>query len=186
MPGAVDLPGLTMPTGITTAVTVEEAIALARLAAGKNVLELGAYHGYSTVVLASVATHVTSVDWHMGDDHAGLGDSWSLFCENLETWVVADKVTAIRARFEEELPRMAERGLQFDGCFLDAMHDEASVTRDVALALPLVRPGGFFAFHDYGRSELTGNAGFAVTPVADRLGITGQAGFLGWVILPEV
>lgn len=175
---------LILPDGIQTAVTAGEATALAGLAAGKDVLELGAYHGYSTVVLASVATHVTSVDWHMGDDHAGLGDTWDIFTGNLARFGVSDKVTAIRARFEDELPKLASLGSQWDGCFLDARHDEASVTRDTDLAMALIRPGGFMAWHDYGRGPETGNPDFAVTQVADRIGIGGRTGFLAWSILP--
>jgi len=36
------------PVDILTAITADEAAELAALAAGKTVLELGAYHGYST------------------------------------------------------------------------------------------------------------------------------------------
>ena len=53
-------------------------------------LELGAYHGFSTIVLASVAERVISVDWHQGDDHAGRGDTWDLFINNLRQYGVAE------------------------------------------------------------------------------------------------
>ena len=169
-----------------SAVTEEEATALADLARGKNVLEMGAWEGFSTIVLASVADRVTSVDWHRGDDHAGHYDTWPRFLQNLGTYGVADRVTVAHCRFEDELPRLAADGVMFDGCFLDAQHDSQSVARDVRLALPVIRPGGFFAFHDYGRGDATGNPGFAVTEVADALvGITGRAGFLGWGFTPD-
>lgn len=173
-----------IPLDILSAVTEAEARALAELARGQAVLELGAYHGFSTVVLASVAVSVTSVDWHLGDDHAGTGDSWGTFTGNLDRYGVAGRVQAVRERFEDALPRMAAEGRQFDGCFLDAHHSEESVTRDTALALPLIRPGGFIAWHDYGRDESTGNPGFAVTAVADRTGVTGREGFLAWGRVP--
>lgn len=177
---------LIIPETIITAVTVDEATALADLARGKTVLELGAFYGFSTVVLASVAERVTSVDWHQGDDMAGLIDTWGVFMANLNRFGVAERVQVVRGRFEDELPIMAERRLLFDGCFLDAHHSEESVRADLALALPLVRPGGFMAFHDYGRSELTGNPGFGVTQAADDLvGISGRVGFLGWGFTPD-
>lgn len=169
-----------IPRNIITAMTHHEAVALAELAAGKTVLELGAYHGFSTVVLASVAEEVISVDWHKGDDHAGLGDTWDIFQANLAMYDVNDRVRVVRGRFEDELPVMAGAGVQVDGVFLDARHDEESVQRDLDLALPMVRPGGFVAFHDYGRCEATGNPGFAVTPVADRFGVKGVTGTLAW------
>jgi predicted O-methyltransferase YrrM len=166
--------------GIESAVTANEAVALADLARGKHVLELGAYHGFSTVVLASVAERVTSVDWHHGDDHAGVGDTWDIFLFNLTRYDMLDRVEVVRERFEDALPVMAEQGRKFDGCFLDAHHAEESVTRDIGLARPLIRKGGFFAFHDYGRGPHNGFPGFGVTEAADRFGIEGRTGFLGW------
>jgi predicted O-methyltransferase YrrM len=169
---------------IASAVTANESQALADLAAGKTVLELGAWFGYSTVVLASVAEQVTSVDWHMGDEHAGIVDTYEIFTYNLQRYGVQDRVEIVRERFEEALPRMAAEGRRFDGCFLDAHHSEESVTRDIGLAVPLIRPGGFFAFHDYGRGPHNGHPGFGVTEAADRFGVTGRTGFLGWGFVP--
>ncbi len=167
--------------GIASAVTENEAYALADLARGKTVLELGAWEGFSTVVLASVAGRVTSVDWHQGDDHAGRIDTWPSFTANLTRYGLLEAVEIIRERFEDALPRLAAEGRLFDGCFLDAQHDYDSVARDVGLALPLLKPGAFVAFHDYGRSAETGNPGFEVTRAADELiGIAGRTGFLGW------
>jgi predicted O-methyltransferase YrrM len=165
---------------IQSAVTAEEARALASLARGRTVLELGAQFGYSTVVLASVADLVISVDWHQGDPHAGEWDTWDIFNANLARYGVQDRVQAVVGRFEDVLPRMEAAGDQFDGAFLDGSHDEASVARDLSLVLPLIRTGGFVAFHDYGRGPETGHPDFAVTPVADRFGVSGQAGFLAW------
>ena len=50
--------------------------------------------------------------------------------------------------------------------------------------LPLIRPGGWVAFHDYGRSEATGHPGFGVTQVADAFGVAGVAGHLAWGYIP--
>jgi predicted O-methyltransferase YrrM len=175
-----------LPDDILTAVTVDEARALADLARGKTVLELGAYHGFSTVVLASVAELVVSVDWHQGDDMAGRGDTWGMFMSNLTRYGVEGYVKPIRQRFDVALPGLAKFDWQFDGCFLDAHHSEESVRADLALALPLIKPGGFMAFHDYGRNSATGNPGFGVTEAADDLvGIAGRVGFLGWGFVPD-
>ena len=46
---------LIIPFDVTSAVTPDEAMALANLARGRTVLELGAHYGFSTIVLASVA-----------------------------------------------------------------------------------------------------------------------------------
>jgi predicted O-methyltransferase YrrM len=174
------------PGDVLTAVTGEEATELARLAAGKDVLELGAYHGFSTVVLASVANRVYSVDWHMGDDHAGLGDSWEVFNATLTRYGVTDRVTVCHGRFEDEVPRLAAAGVQVDGAFIDGMHDETSARRDLGLVLPLVRPGGFIAFHDYGRGPDNGFPGFGVTAVANQFGVNHAVGFLGVCFVPAI
>jgi predicted O-methyltransferase YrrM len=174
-----------IPHDVTSAVTPEEAAALAALCRGKAVLELGAYHGYSTVVIASVAQHVTSVDWHQGDDMAGLGDTWDVFRNTVSRYGAAGRVTPVRERFETALPRMHAEGTRYDGCFCDAHHSAESVKADLGLAIPLIRPGGFVAFHDYGRSAETGNPGFGVTAVADEMvGIAGRTGYLAWGFLP--
>lgn len=173
-----------VPDDIPTAVTAEEAARLATLAAGKDVLELGAWHGFSTVILAQAARRVTSVDWHQGDVHAGEGDTWDGYRANLTRYGVAGKVDGRRGRFEDVLPALARQGALFDGCFLDAQHDSESVAADLALALPLIRPGGWVAFHDYGRSEATGHPGFGVTEVADRFGVAGVVNHLAWGFIP--
>lgn len=175
---------LTVPDDIASAVTAEEAARLATLARGGDVLELGAWYGFSTIILAQAARRVTSVDWHRGDEHAGEVDTWEAFRANLARYGVAAKVDARRGRFEDVLPALYREGALFDGCFLDAQHDTASVERDLALALPLVRPGGWIAFHDYGRGEDTGHEGFGVTAAAAGFGITGVTGHLAWGTVP--
>ena len=173
-----------IPRDILTAVTAEEAIALAALAEDKDVLELGAFLGFSTVVLASVAKRVWSVDWHGGDAHAGAADTWAGYTANLAAYGVEDRVEACHGRFEDEVPKLAAAGVVVDGAFIDGQHDEESVRRDLALALTLVRPGGFIAWHDYGRDASTGHPGFAITPVADEFGVDGTAGYLAWGTVP--
>jgi SAM-dependent methyltransferase len=181
---------ITVPDDIPSAVTGEEAARLANLASGGDVLELGAQYGFSTVVLAQAARRVTSVDWHQGDESiaavsgAECADTWEAYRANLARYGVAGKVDARRGRFEDVLPALQRQGALFDGVFIDAQHDAASVAADLALALPLIRPGGWVAFHDYGRSDATGHPGFGVTGVADAFGITGVAGCLAWGRVP--
>jgi len=169
---------------IQSAVTPAEAAELARLARDQVVLELGAFYGYSTVVMASVAAKVYSIDWHMSDEHAGDYQTWDGYKANLVGYKVDGRVVAIRGRFEEEVPRLAANGVRVDGAFLDGHHSEESVTRDLGLALMLVKPGGWIAFHDYGRSEATGHPGFRITPVADKFGVTDVIGSLAWGLVP--
>lgn len=181
---------IVVPDDIPSAVTAEEAAKLASLASGGDVLELGAWHGFSTVILAQAARRVCSVDWHQGDASITAmggqaeGSTWEAYRANLARYGVAGKVDARRGRFSDVLPALRKEGWLFDGVFLDAQHDREAVAADLALALPLVRPGGWVAFHDYGRSEATGHPGFGVTEAADAFGVAGVAGHLAWGFVP--
>lgn len=181
MPGTPER-NVIFPQGVLTAVSPAEAAELARLATGCSVLELGSFYGFSTIVMASVATIVYSVDWHQGDDHAGLYDTWDDFNANLLGYGVKKHVRAVKGRFDEEVPRLWREGVRVDGAFLDGQHDEESVRRDLDLALMLVKTGGWVAFHDYGRCAETGHPGFEVTKVADDFGIEDVVGYLAWGI----
>lgn len=183
MPGTSDRE-LVFPA-IATAITAAESVALGRLAQGQTVLELGAFFGYSTILMASVADMVYSIDWHEGDEHAGDFKTWDVYRANIMGYRVQDHVTAIKGRFEDEVPKLWHDGVRVDGAFLDGQHDYASVRRDLDLALLVVKPGGWVAFHDYGRNEGNGHPGFEVTKVADEFGITGTVGFLGWGLVPD-
>jgi glycosyltransferase involved in cell wall biosynthesis len=114
----------------------------------------------------------------------GCADTWEPYRANLARYGVASKVDARRGRFADVLPALQKQGLLFDGVFIDAQHDAAAVQADLDLVLPLIRPGGWVAFHDYGRSEATGHPGFGVTGVADAFGVAGVAGHLAWGIVP--
>jgi hypothetical protein len=137
-----------LPTDILTAIRPAEAERLQELARGQVVLECGAFYGYSTVVLASVAAHVHSVDWHHGDKDAGAYETLQDYMANLTRYDVADRVTAHVGRFEQILPML--RASSFDGCFLDGQHDRASVDRDLEMVRRLMRRPSWIAVHDYG------------------------------------
>src|SRR4029077_11328726 len=72
---------LTLPEGWLTSA---EAAALAEIAAGKTVLEIGAWLGRSTVALARSARLVVSVDHHHGPPYDGNGSTLQRFLSNLE------------------------------------------------------------------------------------------------------
>ena len=142
---------------IPTALTESEQRCLAELARGGVVLEVGAQHGASTVAMAREAQLVHSVDWHRGDPDAGEGDTLLDYWRNLHVYGVRDRVVAHVGDAAVVLPSL--RPGSFAGAFLDGWHREDAVRRDIALAEPLVRRGGWFAVHDYGR--------FGVAPGVD-------------------
>lgn len=133
---------------IMSAVSREECRKLADLAAGKCVIELGSQFGRSTVALASAASKVHAVDWHLGDGHAGVQDSLPGFMKNLSRYQFRRNVAVHVGRHEDILPFLAPRS--FDFAFIDSFHEGPDVRRDIGLVLPLMKPNGTIAFHDYG------------------------------------
>jgi predicted O-methyltransferase YrrM len=95
-----------------------EAVYLAEIAKDKNVLELGAWVGRSTVVLASAAAHVVSVDWHKGDEESGFGDTLPGYWDTVRH---LDNVTMVVGRFEFVVPLFAP---VFQVAFVDGSEAE--------------------------------------------------------------
>ena len=127
----------------------QEATELQRLATGKTVLELGAWKGRSTVVLAEVARYVVSVDRHQGldvpADHPQFG------CDSLPDYLNTvrelENVAIVVADFRLFLPHLA---VAFDLAFVDGNHDADSVERDSLLACQHTYfSTGIIVFHDY-------------------------------------
>jgi len=149
---AATAPDFLFAADVESAVTAAECRRLASLARGKIVLELGSWLGRSTIAIASTAATVHAVDWHRGDEHAGHGDTLQSFLLNLLRYGVRDKVVVHLGRFED-VGRVL-RQQSFDVVVVDGLHTRRAVEADIALFLPILRPGGSFAFHDYCRFEV--------------------------------
>jgi predicted O-methyltransferase YrrM len=128
-----------------------EAAELARLAAGGTVLEVGAYQGFGTVLMAQGGATVWAVDWHRGDSGGdpalGARDTLCAWWTNVRRHQVEDQVVGLVGRSREVLPALV--GMRFDMAFIDADHAYESVRDDAVAALPLLKPGGLLVFHDY-------------------------------------
>lgn len=132
--------------------TRSEAARLRELAEGKVVLEIGAWLGFSTVLMAQVAQHVVSVDWHREDaDHAGgIKDrpvTLGPYIDNLCDYGVLDKVTPIVGDSIWALGLLAYD--YFDMAFVDGGHSYEMAFNDGLLAAAKVCEGGIVCFHDY-------------------------------------
>ena len=107
----------------------DEAAELRRIAKDKTVLELGAWKGRSTVVFASVATHVVSVDRHQGIEEVGGDDS-------LPDYLAAVRglgnVTIVVGDFNAVVPLFRDT---FDVVYVDGNHDVDSAINDINLAI---------------------------------------------------
>lgn len=136
---------------VPSALSRGEAITLRQLSSVSDgpILELGAQFGRSTIALASTGKRVHSVDWHRGDAMAGFGETLQPFMVNIKRYNLQDNVVVHVGRFEDVLPAFAPG--TFSGAFIDGFHDASDVLRDAKLVRPLLKPGAWVAFHDYGR-----------------------------------
>ena len=138
---------------ISTSLTEAETAELSRLAAGKRVLEVGSAYGYSTVVMALVAEHVTAVDPHqwLASQSVYAGNLRAYGVQNVESWLDWSM---------SALPALTQRGDTFDLVFIDGDHSEPGVAHDVSAAVKLLAPGGLIACHDYGEDSCPGVKAF--------------------------
>ncbi len=143
-----------------------EGRALADLAAGKVVLEIGSFCGRSTICMAQTATHVHAVDPCDGSGTPDPRDTFAELWGNLEQYSVRDKVTLHHCRSVD----LGSLG-SVDFAFIDGAHDTASVFQDVQVALRYLRPFCPLAFHDYRTfpGEADGRWDAGVTSVVDHL-----------------
>lgn len=148
--------------------TADEAKALANLAKGRTVLELGAYKGRSTVVLAEAAKYVVSVDRHKGIPPFHEGDT-------LDDYLAAvrykENVAIIVTENWHDFALFLRAGT-FDLIYIDGDHDYIAAERDAILATGL--DPSVVAFHDMDQAQV---AAAARTVFGEPDGLVGS---LGW------
>jgi predicted O-methyltransferase YrrM len=156
--------GFRFPHDVEGWLLPEEGKALADLARGKRVLEIGSYCGRSTICMAQTATHVTSIDPHDGRATPRPRNTFAEFCANLDRYGVASKVSSREPGYIPDTPK-------YDLVFIDGDHAYESVRRDIQQSVDLLAPGGLLAFHDYRTSpgEFDGHWDAGVTQAVDEL-----------------
>ena len=130
------------PTDINGWLHPEEGAALAELARGKRVLEIGSYCGLSTVCMARTAESVMCVDYFDGRATAEPDDTFETFTANCKRYGVAEKITIAHPDAQIPLP-------YYDIAFIDGDHSKEAVEADIAKCLEVLKPDGLIAFHDY-------------------------------------
>lgn len=137
------------PRGVTGWLSEDEGKALSELARGRVVLEIGAYHGRSTISMAQTASHVFTVDWGWGDSAVKCEDSCiPTLLNNLRGYKVSDKVSVLVGRGMNVLPVLKNN--RFDLIFVDGNHDTDAVRNDLIHANHLLAFNGVIALHDWG------------------------------------
>lgn len=125
--------------------TLDERHMLRSLAVGHDVLEVGAYYGVSTLLLAEAAALVVSVDHHRGDELVGHHDTLSEYLRVIAP--VRDKVITVLASSSPALSLLAPG--TFSLVFVDGGHDRETAAYDLRAAQMLVTRGGWIAAHDW-------------------------------------
>lgn len=122
----------------------------------ERVIELGSFKGRSSVALAAAKELICVDHWVVDLQEAvaaPLGqDIYDEFCNNVRG---AGNIKAVRCDLRD--PAAVEELIEFfkesaDMVFVDAAHDEESVTRDLHTAKQLLKPGGLLCGHDYSGS----------------------------------
>lgn len=139
---------------IPTAITPAERGRLQELAADNYVLEVGSLLGHSTVAMAQVASHVVSVDPHVGYPANDPRPTLIPFLMNLNRYDVRDKVTVTVGTHRDVLPWLKPK--KFDLIFIDTT-GEYDLTLDVITStLPCLTVDGAVCVHDCGHPDWPG------------------------------
>lgn len=116
-----------------------------------SVVELGAFHGRSTICLAQGSKiadggKVYAVDNFTGDKYVGVrSDFYPEFVKNIKRWKLEDQVIALKGD-SVAIGKKWRRPIRF--LFLDADHSYEKVVADVRAWEKHIVPGGIIAFHD--------------------------------------
>jgi predicted O-methyltransferase YrrM len=128
-----------------------------------RIIEVGAWMGRSTTVLSGATSGIVwAVDHWQGtptdaDQHAKLYaakldqvDVYGTFRHNMRHQIQRKKVRVVRLGSVEAAAMLfAKYGAAFDFVFIDADHSYEGCRADIAAYLPLLKPGGLLAGHDY-------------------------------------
>lgn len=114
------------------------------------VVELGSYHGKSTICLAQGVQNINdgkvyAVDGFKGNRYADDGDFLSKFMQNVAAYGVGNSVNPIRGDFLE-VAKTWNKPIRL--LFMDGSHQYEDVKRDFDVWERHVVMGGVIAFHD--------------------------------------
>lgn len=120
-------------------------------------VEVGSWKGMSAAHMAvEIINSGKNIQLHCVDSWSYLESQTDIAADKFdnlhETFLrniqpVAHVITPVRAVSWEAAALYPDESVDF--VFIDAAHDYESVTKDLAAWYPKVKPGGFFAGHDY-------------------------------------
>jgi glycosyltransferase involved in cell wall biosynthesis len=119
------------------------------------IVEIGSFKGRSTVAIgyACVGTNrkIYSIDtWDGNDSDFSERQFFEVWQQNVQVNGLEQYVTPLRGYSHNILERWDEitGGQEIDFIFIDGSHQYLDVVKDFELSFPLVKDGGWIAFHD--------------------------------------
>lgn len=134
----------TFPDDVEGWLTEGEGLLLANSARDKDVLEIGAFKGRSTICMAQTAREVTVVDPFDARNTPKPGSTLREFSENICRYGVEKKINTL-----VRLSGSFRTVCRFDLVFVDGDHEYEAVKKDIEWSIAHLKPGGLLAFHDY-------------------------------------
>ena len=120
-----------------------------------TILEIGAYHGRSTVAMAfaclGTGKRIFSIDTFMGMTKGGTKKQGNTF---LDIWhgnirrLGLEKYVKSLPGFSHEILEKWKSESKLDFVFIDGSHHYVDIIKDFELVYPLVKDGGWIALHD--------------------------------------
>jgi predicted O-methyltransferase YrrM len=127
-----------------------------------RIAEIGSWQGRSTIVMARALRdaelergRIFAIDPHQGSVRHP-GDTLSAFRRNVARAGVAGCVEEMVCPSAQAARVLAERRVPLDMVFIDGDHSEEAVRADIRGFVPLLRPQGIVAFHDWLESSWPG------------------------------
>jgi cephalosporin hydroxylase len=117
-----------------------------------NMIEIGSYAGESTVIFAKNFKNVVAIDPFLNDydvnditcQYMDLTNVYSVFFNNTAPY---SNISLIKKTSDDAVDELKSQ--TFDFIYIDGLHTYTQIKKDISNYLPLVKPGGFIAGHDY-------------------------------------
>jgi cephalosporin hydroxylase len=117
-----------------------------------SMIEIGSYAGESTVIFAKNFKKVVAIDPFLNDydinditcQYMDLTNVYSVFFNNT---VPYSNISLIKKTSDDAVDELKSQ--MFDFIYIDGLHTYTQIKKDITNYLPLVKPGGFIAGHDY-------------------------------------
>lgn len=183
------------PDDVEGWLTQTEGECLARVAHGRNVLEIGSFCGRSTICMAQTALRVTCIDPFDSRATSETGDTFERFNANLSRYGLLDRVQALKGTTQDAAARTrkAEREIaaaddntiiavpniamdRFGAAFIDGDHSRNAVLFDYNFVCQRLAPNGIVAFHDYYSGRDPGVDAAVTSIIADGAQVLERAG----------